>query len=111
MKKILGITFSRERLIKVGDVYEDCAYHPVLCTESDYKDDNLSGISLFDGSTPRSCSPTHCAPRLLTPAEISDKIKHRDEWLEAAVAYQVGREVHAYDALLQREYDLFYGGK
>jgi hypothetical protein len=37
--------------IRVGDVYEDCSFHPVLCTEID--DDGgvvLSGISLIDGS-------------------------------------------------------------
>ncbi|MFF0066772.1 hypothetical protein ACFYRC_35720 [Streptomyces sp. NPDC005279] len=35
--------------IRVGDVYEDCSFHPVLCTEID--DDGgvvLSGISLID---------------------------------------------------------------
>ncbi|WP_406303897.1 hypothetical protein OHA61_18105 [Streptomyces sp. NBC_00885] len=49
--------------IRVGDVYEDCSYHPVLCTEID--DDGgvvLSGISLIDGSFPRSCDGRHCAP-------------------------------------------------
>ncbi|MFI1400377.1 hypothetical protein [Streptomyces sp. NPDC020681] len=49
--------------IRVGDVYEDCSFHPVLCTEID--DDGgvvLSGISLIDGSFPRSCDGQHCAP-------------------------------------------------
>jgi hypothetical protein len=56
-------------LIAVGDIYEDCAYHPVLCTSADYQEDELSGISLIDGSTPRSCSPTHCGPVRLTVEE------------------------------------------
>jgi len=44
--------------IKVGDIYEDCSYHPVFCTEID--GDNIAGISLIDGSFPRSCSIKHC---------------------------------------------------
>jgi hypothetical protein len=55
--------------IKVGDIYEDCAYHPVLCTLADYEGDELAGISLIDGSSPRSCSPTHCGPVRLTVEE------------------------------------------
>ncbi|WEH16924.1 hypothetical protein [Streptomyces sp. VNUA24] len=49
--------------IRVGDIYEDCSFHPVLCTEVD--DDGwvvLNGISLIDGTFPRSCDAQHCAP-------------------------------------------------
>ncbi|QKW44457.1 hypothetical protein [Streptomyces microflavus] len=49
--------------IRVGDIYEDCSFHPVFCTEID--DDGgvvLSGISLIDGSYPRSCDAQHCGP-------------------------------------------------
>lgn len=49
--------------IRVGDIYEDCSFHPVLCTEID--DDGavvLSGISLIDGSFPRSCDGQYCSP-------------------------------------------------
>jgi hypothetical protein len=49
--------------IRVGDIYEDCSFHPVLCTEID--DDGavvLSGISLIDGTFPRSCDAQYCAP-------------------------------------------------
>lgn len=53
--------------IKVGDIYEDCNYHPCLCTIS--KGDYLEGISLIDGSSPRSCSIIHCAPRKITLKE------------------------------------------
>jgi len=59
--------------IDVGDFYEDCSYHPVLCTEVEVDDDDnvvgVSGISLVDGSMPRSCSIKHCAPRKLTLIE------------------------------------------
>lgn len=73
--------------IQVGDFYEDCGYHPCLCT-SVSEDDEVTGISLVDGSSPRSCSPHHCGLRLLTvkeaiywkfngpPDEIIDE-KHR----------------------------------
>ncbi len=47
-----------------GDIYEDCAFHPVLCVRVD--GDEISGISLVDGSFPRSCSLSHCGVRKLT---------------------------------------------
>jgi hypothetical protein len=52
-----------------GDIYEDCAYHPVLCTHVSYADDEIIGISLVDGSAPRSCSLRHCGVRKLSIAE------------------------------------------
>jgi hypothetical protein len=57
--------------IKPGDFYEDCAFHPCLCTEVGYPGefqgpDTISGISLIDGTHPRSCSLKHCAVRLLS---------------------------------------------
>ena len=55
--------------IEPGDIYEDCSFHPVWCTEADYDEDELRGISLLDGSGPRSCSPAHCGPVKLTAAE------------------------------------------
>lgn len=55
--------------LAVGDIYEDCAYHPVLCMGISYEDDNVLGISLIDGSQPRSCSLRHCGVRKLTVEE------------------------------------------
>jgi hypothetical protein len=55
--------------IEVGDIYEDCSFHPVLCTVANYEGDELAGISLIDGSSPRSCSPFHCGPARLTVDE------------------------------------------
>ena len=52
--------------IKPGDFYQDCAYHPVLCTASDYKTDDIEGISLIDGSSPRLCSFIKCRPKKIT---------------------------------------------
>lgn len=61
---------AREQLsLVVGDIYEDCAYHPVLCISVDYENDDISGISLIDGSYPRSCSLRHCGVRKLTVEE------------------------------------------
>jgi hypothetical protein len=34
--------------IAVGGLYEDCSYHPCLCTYADAE--NIEGISLVDGS-------------------------------------------------------------
>lgn len=63
----------REQLgIAIGDIYEDCAYHPTLCVSVDYAQDDISGISLIDGSYPRSCSLRHCGVRKLTVDEAWD---------------------------------------
>ncbi|MFE7212852.1 hypothetical protein ACFU93_23210 [Streptomyces sp. NPDC057611] len=49
--------------IQVGDIYEDCSFHPVLCTAVDeVAGVVLSGISLIDGTFPRSCDALHCGP-------------------------------------------------
>lgn len=58
--------------LTIGDIYEDCAFHPVLCVGINYEKDEIWGISLIDGSYPRSCSLTHCGIRKLTPAEAWD---------------------------------------
>jgi hypothetical protein len=58
-----------------GDIYEDCAFHPVLCTAAD--GDELSGISLIDASMPRSCSLSHCGVIKLS---ILDVIAARKDW-------------------------------
>jgi hypothetical protein len=71
--------------IQPGDIYEDCAYHPCLCYESTpvrnaqvkwwrrwlgIADDwDVCGVSLLDGSRPRSGSLRHCALRRISPAE------------------------------------------
>jgi hypothetical protein len=65
-------------VIAPGDIYEDCAYHPVLCTYISYADDEVMGISLVDGTAPRSCSLRHCGVRKLSLAEA---VEMRDERL------------------------------
>lgn len=55
--------------LRSGDIYEDCAYHPVLATYVSYENDEIAGISLVDGSVPRSCSLRYCGVRRLTVRE------------------------------------------
>jgi hypothetical protein len=53
--------------LRRGDLFEDCRYHPCLCTEGGSQDDpsGVYGISLVDGS-PSGCSIYHCGLRKLT---------------------------------------------
>jgi hypothetical protein len=53
---------------KPGDFYEDCSFHPCLCIEVDDQG-GISGISLIDGSYPRSCDIENCGVRKLTLEE------------------------------------------
>lgn len=54
--------------LKPGDYYEDCSYHPCICMSVNpgEREVTIFGISLVDGSTPRSCSLPGCAVRKLT---------------------------------------------
>jgi hypothetical protein len=54
--------------IEVGDFFEGCSFHPLLCIVADYQDDSLQGISLVNGSW-QSCSVSSCGVRKLTPRE------------------------------------------
>jgi hypothetical protein len=54
---------------KPGDYYEDCSFHPCLCTEVD-EHGGISGISLIDGSSPRNCDINYCGVRRLTLDEV-----------------------------------------
>jgi len=59
-----------------GEIYEDCAYHPCLCVSVDKEGDEIWGISLIDGSHPRSCSLSHCGVIKLT-VDQAWRIKQR----------------------------------
>lgn len=72
--------------IDVGQIYQDCSYHPVLCTEVD--GDDVAGISLVDGSTPRSCSISHCGVEVMSPEAVRKIIVHREEFLKAEEAFR-----------------------
>jgi hypothetical protein len=48
----MATDISEPSEIRPGDIYEDSAYHPCLCIKVDGY--SVSGISLVDGSYPRS---------------------------------------------------------
>jgi hypothetical protein len=49
-------------VVRMGDFYEDCRYHPMLCVWRD--DDMLTGVSLVDGKI-GCCSASHCGVQKL----------------------------------------------
>ncbi len=62
-----------------GDYYEDCASQPVVCTEADYSQDLIFGISLLTG-TLGSCSIVNCGVRKLSPDEALDRAVNWEQW-------------------------------
>jgi len=96
------------RPVRPGQIYEDCDHHPVLCYAAEpvhnlapswrhplrglawFPDDwDIMGISLLDGSRPRSCSARHCRPRRVSVDqavsvrgawEASQRAAERGEW-------------------------------
>ena len=48
-----GILRGMARSITQGTIYEDCAFHPVLCTYASVPEDELHGIPFIDGSAER----------------------------------------------------------
>lgn len=55
--------------ITPGVIFEDCGFHPVLCTLGSVEEDELQGISLIDGQI-RTCSMVHCGPELLSLGQV-----------------------------------------
>jgi hypothetical protein len=70
-----SVTRNRPGRISPGDIYEDCSFHPVLCTHND--GDQIQGISLIDASMPRACSVGFCA---VVELSIDDVIAARADW-------------------------------
>jgi hypothetical protein len=68
-KIIMPTAIKRSADLKPGEIYEDCFCHPCLCTRVDGNE--VSGISLIDGSYPRMCSIDACDIRKLTVDEAS----------------------------------------
>lgn len=58
---------NSETDIEPGEIYEDTSYHPCLCLG--VREDTVWGVSLVDGSYPRSASIRMSAPRKLTLEE------------------------------------------
>lgn len=61
--------------IRPGDIYEDCAFHPVLCTRAE--GDEVEGISLIDASSLRSCDLRHCG---VVKLSVADVLAARGDW-------------------------------
>jgi len=78
--------------ISPGDIYEDCSYHPVLCVWIDEDGDEISGISLIDGSSPRSCSLGHCGVRKLTVQQAVHWKFHGPDDLPPDVEFGPGKK-------------------
>jgi hypothetical protein len=53
---------EQDDVVRMGDFYEDCRYHPMFCVWRD--DDMLTGVSLVNGQI-GCCSATHCGVRKL----------------------------------------------
>lgn len=70
----------------VGLIYEDCFFHPVLCTYCSFEDDEMQGISLIDASSDRGCSIRHCGPVPLSVEQAVWIKEHFDEYVEARTA-------------------------
>jgi hypothetical protein len=82
----------RAPLIKPGDIYEDCAYHPCVCLAAEsivydggwrgflhlVRDVDLTGVSLWDLSV-RSCSAWHCGVVPLNPVELLKSLYYHAE--------------------------------
>lgn len=62
--------------ILIGDIYEDCSYHPVRCrlVSIDGGDDTVMGVSLIDGTEPRCCSLRYCGVIRMTEKEAEERI-------------------------------------
>jgi hypothetical protein len=75
--------------IEPGQIYEDCAYHPCLCLGT--VDGSVWGISLIDGTQPRSCDLRMCGVRILTPVEAWEIKLNGPSDLEAKSSYPVER--------------------
>jgi hypothetical protein len=69
------VTIDQPGDINPGDIYEDCAFHPVLCTHND--GEVVTGISLIDATTPRTCDLKYCGVIKLA---IDDVIAARADW-------------------------------
>lgn len=76
-------------IISPGEIYEDCAFHPCLCVGT--SDGEVWGISLIDGSQPRSCDLRMCGVRILTPEEAWDIKCHGPSDVDVRAEYPEDR--------------------
>ena len=67
--------------IQIGEFYEDCRYHPMLCLGKDGED--LTGLDLIDGTEGWGCSERHCGVIRLTIQEAALRKSAWPQWLDA----------------------------
>lgn len=92
--------------LKKGDFYIDCAYHPCLVTVC--SGDTLEGVSLIDGSSPRSCSISHCGPERIT---MKNALKKRENWeIFQEEMHQLGIKYYEKRPELKKEYSAYLKG-
>ena len=96
-------TTSKKEDLVIGDFFEDCTHHIVLCTEyppSRYQE-MVGGYSLFDCSR-RVCSHLTCKAHKLTPPHVAFRLKERDLWADALRQAEKGSDA-ALRELLEKE--------
>lgn len=65
--------------IHIGDIYEDCSNHPLICVYVDYIYGHIEGKSLIDGKV-KGCSLMNCGPWKMTWRQAAVSIKrHKKE--------------------------------
>lgn len=55
--------------LEPGMIYEDCSFHPCLCTYVG-EDGEVNGISLIDGTAPRGCDLYYCDVIVLSVEDV-----------------------------------------
>ena len=76
-------------IIQHGQLYEDCEYHPCLCVVTGQGE--VWGISLIDGTQPRSCDLRMCGVRILSVEEAWDIKQNGPTDPEARASYSAER--------------------
>lgn len=71
--------------LKPGMIYEDCSFHPCLCTNVG-ADGEVNGISLIDGSAPRGCDLHHCGVEVLTVTDVLEIRRDFDAYVARRMA-------------------------
>lgn len=82
--------------IAPGDFYEDCRYHPMICLEANWDDDEhtdatLTGVSLITGQV-GCCALYGCDAAKLSPQEA---ITRTAIWPQWEAAYERATQLYA----------------
>jgi hypothetical protein len=80
---------SPAEALRPGMIYEDCSFHPCLCTNVE-TDGEVNGISLIDGSAPRGCDLHHCGVEILTVSDVLEVRRDFDAYVARRMS-ELGR--------------------